>query len=73
MSSLTTGKAGPIISLTDKFCKEIEAETIAQATEALLLIDKNGIDLKSFSAGHFPNHLNKIKEGQFNPNNKKGK
>lgn len=53
-----------------EFCKEIEAETIVQATEALLLIDKNGIDLKSFSAGHFPNHLNKIKEGQFNPNNK---
>jgi ATP-dependent exoDNAse (exonuclease V) beta subunit len=53
-----------------EFCKEIEAEIIAQATEALLLIDKNGIDLKSFSAGHFPNHLNKIKEGQFNPNNK---
>jgi ATP-dependent exoDNAse (exonuclease V) beta subunit len=53
-----------------EFCKEIEAEIIAQATEALLLIDKNGIDLKSFSAGYFPNHLNKIKEGQFNPNNK---
>lgn len=53
-----------------EFCKEIEVETIAQATDALLLIDKNGIDLKSFSAGHFPNHLNKIKEGLFNPNNK---
>ena len=53
-----------------EFCKEIEAETIAQATEALLLIDKNGIDVKSFSRGTFPNHLDKIKEGQFNPNNK---
>ena len=53
-----------------EFCKQIETETIAQATEALLLIEKNGIDVKSFSAGHFPNHLNKIKEGQFNPNNK---
>lgn len=53
-----------------EFCKEIEAETIAQATDALLLIEKNGIDLKSFSRGTFPNHLNKIKEGQFNPNNK---
>ena len=53
-----------------EFCKEIEVETIDQATAALLLIDKNGIDIKSFSSGHFPNHLNKIKEGQFNPNNK---
>ena len=53
-----------------EFCKEIEVETIAQATAALLLIDKNGIDIKSFSSGHFPNHLNKSKEGQFNPNNK---
>lgn len=53
-----------------EFCKEIEAETITQATEALLLIENNGIDLKSFSGGYFPKHLNKIKEGQFNPNNK---
>jgi len=53
-----------------EFCKEIEVETIAQATDALLLIEKNGIDLQSFSRGTFPNHLIKIKEGKFNPNNK---
>ncbi len=53
-----------------ELCKQIEAETIALATEALALIEKNGIDLKSFSAGHFPNHLNKLKIGEFNPNNK---
>lgn len=53
-----------------EFCKEIEAETIAQATEALLLIEKNGIDVKSFSGGYFPKHLISIQEGKFNPNNK---
>ncbi len=52
------------------YCKEIEAKTIAQATEALLLIDHNGIDVKSFSGGYFPKHLVSIQEGKFNPNNK---
>ena len=49
---------------------ELENETKEQATKALQLIENEGIDLKSFSAGHFPNHLNKIKEGEFNSNNK---
>ena len=53
-----------------EFCKDIEAETIAQATDALLLIDKNGIDVKSFSGGYFPKHLISIQEGKFNANNK---
>jgi ATP-dependent exoDNAse (exonuclease V) beta subunit len=53
-----------------ELCKQIESETIALATDALVLIEKNGIDLKSFSAGHFPNHLNKLKIREFNPNNK---
>lgn len=53
-----------------EFCKEIEAKTIAQASEALLLIENNGIDLKSFSGGYFPKHLISIQEGKFNPNNK---
>jgi ATP-dependent exoDNAse (exonuclease V) beta subunit len=50
--------------------KEIEDETVALANEALELIDKNGIDLKSFSAGHFPRHLLSIHERKFNPANK---
>ncbi|MFZ4106387.1 UvrD-helicase domain-containing protein [Flavobacterium sp.] len=50
--------------------KEIEDETVALANEALALIDKNGIDLKSFSAGHFPRHLVSIQERKFNPANK---
>ncbi|SHM80590.1 UvrD-helicase domain-containing protein [Flavobacterium xinjiangense] len=51
-------------------CKVLEKETVVFAEEALLLIDKNGIDNKSFSAGHFPKHLLSIQEGKFNPKNK---
>lgn len=53
-----------------ELCVAIEAETVELATEALLLIENKGIDLKSFSAGHFPNHLNNIKDKKFNPANK---
>lgn len=51
-------------------CKELESENAEFATEALDLIDKNGIDLKSFSRGTFPNHLESIRDGKFNPRNK---
>ena len=51
-------------------CKVLETETVVFAEEALSLIDKNGIDTKSFSAGHFPKHLLSIQEGKFNPKNK---
>ncbi|MFW0736487.1 UvrD-helicase domain-containing protein [Flavobacterium sp. T12S277] len=51
-------------------CKELEVENENFATEALALIDKNGIDLKSFSRGTFPNHLESIRDGKFNPRNK---
>lgn len=57
------------IKLT-KLCTQIEAEIVTLASEALQLIEKNGIDIKSFSAGHFPNHLNNIREKKFNPNHK---
>ncbi|MBS7232803.1 UvrD-helicase domain-containing protein [Flavobacterium psychroterrae] len=51
-------------------CKELESENENFAVEALALIDKNGIDLKSFSRGTFPNHLESIRDGKFNPRNK---
>ena len=35
----------------------IETETTALATQALALIENNGIDLKSFSRETFPNHI----------------
>ncbi|MFI0490455.1 UvrD-helicase domain-containing protein [Flavobacterium sp.] len=51
-------------------CKVLEKENAAFAERALLLIEKNGIDLKSFSRGTFPNHLQSIADGKFNPKNK---
>ncbi|CAN1507593.1 RecB ATP-dependent exoDNAse (exonuclease V) beta subunit (contains helicase and exonuclease domains) [Flavobacteriaceae bacterium] len=51
-------------------CKILENENAAFAESALLLIEKNGIDLKSFSRGTFPNHLQSIADGKFNPKNK---
>ncbi|MEG2099987.1 MAG: UvrD-helicase domain-containing protein [Flavobacterium sp.] len=51
-------------------CKDLESENEQFAIEALLLLDGNGIDLKSFSRGTFPNHLESIRDGKFNPRNK---
>ena len=51
-------------------CKVLEKENTTFAESALLLIDKNGIDAKSFSGGYFPKHLQSIQEGKFNPKNK---
>jgi ATP-dependent exoDNAse (exonuclease V) beta subunit len=51
-------------------CQVINKENSALAKSLLALIEKNGIDTKSFSAGHFPNHLNNIAVEKFNPNNK---
>jgi ATP-dependent exoDNAse (exonuclease V) beta subunit len=51
-------------------CKVLEKENATFAESALLLIEKNGIDLKSFSRGTFPNHLQSIADGKFNPKNK---
>ncbi|MES2748480.1 MAG: UvrD-helicase domain-containing protein [Bacteroidota bacterium] len=53
-----------------ELCQQIEAETVALADEALLLLDKNGIDLASFSRKTFPNHLESIQQKKFNPKNK---
>ncbi|RTZ05421.1 exodeoxyribonuclease V subunit beta [Flavobacterium sp. GSP6] len=50
--------------------KDLEKQTVVFATAALLLIDTNGIDVKSFSRGTFPNHINSIQQGKFNPKNK---
>ena len=51
-------------------CQVLEKETVTLAEEALSLIDKNGIDVKSFSGAYFPKHLVSIQEGKFNPKNK---
>lgn len=51
-------------------CKDLESENEQFAIEALSLLDGNSIDLKSFSRGTFPNHLESIRDGKFNPRNK---
>jgi ATP-dependent exoDNAse (exonuclease V) beta subunit len=51
-------------------CKELEETNEGLAMKAIELIDKNGIDPKSFSRGTFPNHLQSIRDGKFNPKNK---
>ena len=51
-------------------CKVLETENAELAESALQLIEKNGIDTKSFSGSYFPKHLQSIQEGKFNPKNK---
>lgn len=51
-------------------CKVLEKDNAEFAQAALALIENNGIDLKSFSAGHFPKHIQSIVDGKFNPKNK---
>jgi ATP-dependent exoDNAse (exonuclease V) beta subunit len=53
-----------------KTCKVLDEENASLAEGVLILIEKNGIDLKSFSRGTFPNHLVSIRDGKFNPKNK---
>jgi len=51
--------------------KEIESHCVGCAELSLALIDKHGIDTKSFSGSYFPNHLRSIVEGKYNPKNKR--
>ncbi|EIA10164.1 UvrD-helicase domain-containing protein [Flavobacterium frigoris] len=50
--------------------KVLDKENASLAEGLLVLIENNGIDLKSFSRGTFPNHLISIRDGKFNPKNK---
>ncbi|NRT12221.1 ATP-dependent exoDNAse (exonuclease V) beta subunit [Flavobacterium sp. 14A] len=51
-------------------CKVLEKDNAEFAQAALTLIENNGIDLKSFSRGTFPNHVISIRDEKFNPKNK---
>ncbi|WP_348823951.1 UvrD-helicase domain-containing protein [Flavobacterium aestuarii] len=51
-------------------CKDLEEQNATLAKTLLQMIDTNAIDLKSFSRGTFPNHLQSIAEGRFNSKNK---
>jgi hypothetical protein len=48
----------------------LEKDNAEFAQAALALIENNGIDLKSFSRGTFPNHLISIRDGKYNPKTK---
>ncbi|CAM4091080.1 exodeoxyribonuclease V subunit beta [Flavobacterium antarcticum] len=52
-------------------CKMIIEENAKRASDILETLDKNGVDLKSFSRGTFPNHITGISEKNFNPLNKR--
>ncbi|WP_433764913.1 UvrD-helicase domain-containing protein [Flavobacterium ginsenosidimutans] len=66
----TIGEFVEIKAKMQALCKELEEINEGFATKAIELIDKNGIDSKSFSRGTFPNHLESIRSGKFNPKNK---
>lgn len=52
-------------------CKGLDNECSELGLEALALIQHHGIDHKSFSAGHFPNHLGYIQKGELKSTHKK--
>ncbi len=54
----------------NELTKALEAATVALATDALLLLENKGVNLKSFSSGFFPKHLISIQEKRFNPAHK---
>ena len=60
-----------IKSKLETLCLDFEKKCTDLANQALDLIDKNGIDIKSFSRGSFPNHLNHIRENNPKANEKK--
>lgn len=49
----------------------LEAECTALADEMNALLEGSGVDPKSFSSGHFPNHIGYIKEGRLTATHKK--
>ena len=60
-----------IKSKLETLCLDFEKKCTDLANQAFYLIDKNGIDIKSFSRGSFPNHLNHIRENNPKANEKK--
>ncbi|MFC4816137.1 UvrD-helicase domain-containing protein [Flavobacterium sp. GCM10023249] len=71
--SLKEKQIPEFIALKNKLvevCDRIEKESADLASDALQLIESNGIDMKSFSSGYFPNHLKSIQDKKFNPSNK---
>lgn len=51
-------------------CKKIVDENAQRASRILATLNENGVDLKSFSRGTFPNHISSIANKKYNPANK---
>ena len=51
--------------------KCLEDDCVEFAAAALALIESKGIDPKSFSSGHFPNHVTSIRDRNYNRKNKR--
>ena len=51
-------------------CNQLEDECVDCAHNALALLDRAGIDQKSFSGQYLPKHLHSIRDKKFNPKNK---
>ncbi|MFP5439259.1 MAG: UvrD-helicase domain-containing protein [Bacteroidia bacterium] len=49
----------------------LEAECVAMANDMLDTLENNGVDLKSFSRGTFPNHIGYIRDGALKPSHKR--
>ncbi|MFP9113129.1 UvrD-helicase domain-containing protein [Flavobacterium sp. RHBU_3] len=49
----------------------LEAECVAQANEMFAVLENNGVDLKSFSRGTFPNHIGYIRDSALKPSHKR--
>jgi len=50
---------------------QLEAECVAQANEMFAILENNGVDLKSFSRGTFPNHIGYIRDNALKPSHKR--
>jgi len=73
ISHLSQKSIPEFMMLKDKLGKlsdGIESENKLLAQTVFELFEHHGVDHASFSAGHFPKHLQSIVEGRFNPSNK---
>ncbi len=52
-------------------CKVLENNFCQFGSESMLILERAGVDLKSFSRATFPNHLESIANNQFKPTNKR--
>jgi ATP-dependent exoDNAse (exonuclease V) beta subunit len=71
ISHFENKKIEDFIEIKSKLSNEVsvlEAENVAFAKNALSLIDANSIDLKSFSRGTFPNHIQFIIDNDIRAN-----